>query len=399
MIVRTAQDTLIHFASIFPVIVLTGARQTGKTVMACSTFPDKSYISLDSPEVLESVRSNPGGFLAKYPNGAVIDEAHRCPELFRYLKDHIRPITKTGLFVLISSIEFDFLQNADSKAAENIGQIRLSPFSFAELSTIRIVSDISDLLFYGSYPPVIHRQLNPVAWYSEYIMNYIERDLRHIVNVRNLRSFMSFIRSCAAHCGYLLNLSALADECGITHNTARAWIAALEAGHIVFLLRPHKLTFGRRTVKSAKLFFSDVGLAAYLLGINDPVHMSNHPAWPFLFENFVVSELMKTRFNAGLISNFFFWSDSSNNEVSIIAERGDALIPIQIKSFNTVSDKDTGILIKWRKLNKQPSLPACLIYSGKDQIRINGFTIYPWQEIGEFGPLFSGALKAYMRKN
>jgi predicted AAA+ superfamily ATPase len=276
--------------------------------------------------------------------------------------------------------------------------LRLLPFSFTELGDLPNKTALVDLLFFGSYPPVCQRQADPEGWFSEYLMNYIERDLRHIINVRNLRSFSAFIRSCAAHSGYLLNLSELAYECDITHNTAKAWIEALESSHIIFQFHPHTQTFGRRTVKSPKIYFYDIGLAAFLLGIREPAGMRAHPAWPFLFETFVISELIKTRFNAGLDSNLTYWCDSVGNEISIVAQRGEALIPIRIKALQSVSEKDTTFLAKWRKLNKQPSLPAGIIYCGPEQAIINGFTVYPWHEIGEFGPLFSGALKAYMRK-
>jgi predicted AAA+ superfamily ATPase len=399
MILRIAQEALARNASIYPLIILTGPRQSGKTSLAHIAFPDRPHISLDSPDTLESAQNDTKGFIAQYPEGAVIDDVHRCPELFVYLRDNLGVDSKKGLFILISAIHFDILRERAGGSERNFGVVRLLPFSFSELTNIRPFQNINELFFSGFYPPVHLKHLNPEAWYSEYIMNYMERDLRHIVNVRNLRSFRTFIRSCASHSGYLLNLSALADECGITHNTAKAWVEALESSHILFLLQPHTQAFGRRIVKSPKLYFYDVGLAAYLLGIRDPAQISTHVSWPYLFETFVISELVKTRFNAGLTSNLFFWCDSSGNEISIVAARGEALIPIRIKPSQAVSDEDVAILTKWRNLNKQTSLPAGLIYCGQDQMRLRGFTIYPWHEIGEFGPLFSGALKAYMRKN
>jgi predicted AAA+ superfamily ATPase len=399
MILRIAQEALARNASKYPLIMLTGPRQSGKTSLARAAFPDKPYISLDSPDTLEFAQNDNKVFISQYPEGAVIDDIHRCPELFAYLRDNLGSNSKKGLFILISAIHFDSLNESAGGPETNYGVLRLLPFSFSELTSIRSILNINELLFSGFYPPVHQQRPNPEAWYSEYMMNYMERDLRHIVNVRNLRSFRTFVRSCAAHSGYLLNLSALADECGITHNTAKAWIAALEASHILFLLQPHPQTFGRRIVKSPKLFFYDVGLAIHLLGIRDPVQISANASWQYLFETFVISELVKTRFNAGLESNLFFWCDSSGNEISVVSERGEALIPINIKPSQSVFDEDVAILAKWRKLNKQSSLPAGLIYCGQEQMRLRGFTIYPWHEIGEFGPLFSGALKAYMRTN
>ena len=399
MILRIAQETLTRYASTYPLVVLTGPRKSGKTSLARAAFPGKPYISLDSPDQLESAQSNPGLFVALYPDGAVIDDVHRCPELFSWLLADAEAGPKKGRFILISAIHTDMLSDNAPQTTESLGVLRLLPFSYSELANIKPFQDMNELFFSGFYPPVHQKQLNPESWYAEYIMNFIERDLRHIVNVRNLRAFRTFLRSCASHSGYLLNLSALAEECGITHNTAKAWIEALAACHILFLLHPHAQSFGRRIVKSPKIYFYDVGLASNLLGIKDSLQLSGHAAGPYLFETFVVSELIKTRFNAGLNSNLYFWCDSSGNEISIVAERGGALIPIRIKSSPAVSDVDVAILSKWRKLNKQPSLPAGLIYCGQDQMQLKGFTVYPWHEIGEFGPLFSGALKAYMRKS
>ncbi len=399
MILRTAQETLTRYASTYPVIVLTGPRKSGKTALARAAFPDKPYISLDAPDQLESAQNNPDLFISQYPGGAIIDDVHRCPELFSRLPAVAQASPRNGLFILISAIHTDMLPYIAPQTTGGFGVLRLLPFSYSELADIKPLQNMHELFFSGFYPPVHQKQLNPESWYAEYIMNFIERDLRNIVNVRNLRAFRTFLKSCASHSGYLLNLSALAEECGITHNTAKAWIEALAASHILFLLQPHEQSFGRRIVKSPKIYFYDVGLASYLLGIKDPLQLSGHAAWPYLFESFVVSELIKTRFNAGLNSNLYFWCDSSGNEISIVAERGGALIPIRIKSSQSVSDVDVAILSKWRKLNKQPSLPAGLIYCGQDQMQLKGFTVCPWHEIGEFGPLFSGALKAYMRKS
>jgi uncharacterized protein len=398
MIRRNAQETLSRLAKENSVVIITGPRKSGKTVLARATFPDKPYVALDSHIALESAQKDLKKFISSYPDGAIIDDAHRCPELIPYLRDNLMSESGKGLFVALSCIHFDYLREVVPGHGCKMAVMRLLPFSFTELGDLMNKSNLADLMFFGSYPPVCQRQIPPDVWFSEYIMNYIERDLRHVVNVRNLRSFSAFIRSCAAHSGYLLNLSELAYECGITHNTAKAWIEALEASHIIFHFLPHSQTFGRRTVKSPKVYFYDVGLAAFLLGIREPAEISAHSAWPFLFETFVIGELIKTRFNAGLESNLTYWCDSVGNEISVVAERGETLIPIKIWSSPSLSEKDASFLAKWRKLNKQPSLPAGIIYCGSEQTIINGFTIYPWHEIGEFGPLFSGALKAYMRK-
>jgi uncharacterized protein len=398
MIQRIAHETLLRLAGDNSVVIITGPRKSGKTTLARATFPDKPYVSLDSPAAFESARKDPAKFLAGYPDGAIIDDAHRCPELIANIRDNCGQEAGKSLYVIISPIYFDFFNDATQDNERKAPVLRLLPFSFSEVASLRGKSSLSESIFLGSYPAVCQKQADPETWFSEYIMNFIERDLRHIVNVRNMGAFSSFIRACASHLGYLVNHSELAYECGITHNTARAWIEALEANHIIFQLYPHSRTFGRRTVKSPKIYFYDSGLAAFLIGISDPARMMTHPSWQFLYETFVISELAKTRFNAGQVSNLYFWCDSVGNEISVLVERGEALIPIRIKPSYSVPEKDAAFLAKWRKLNHQPTLPAGIIYCGQEQIILNGFTVYPWHEIGEFGPRFSGALKAFSRK-
>jgi uncharacterized protein len=395
MIARIAQDTLSRFAHSNPVTIIIGPRQSGKTALARVTFPDIPYVSLDSPAAYESAQTNPARFVSNFPDGAIIDETHRCPGLIKYLLNNLTREAGKKPFVLVSPIHPSALQG--DICAGNQGIIKLLPLSFSELA-FNDVPNISEMFINGFYPSVCVWKASPEIWYAEYMMNFIDRDLRHIVNVRNLPAFRSFIKACVQHSGFILNLSAIAAEAGITHNTAKAWVEALEASHVIFQLHPHPETFGRRTFKLPKLYFHDVGLAAYLLGIRNAGQLDGHSLWPKLFETFVIGELIKTRFNAGLESNLFYWCDSSGNEISVVAERGEMLIPIRIIAHGSVSESDSKFLSKWRRINRQPALPACLIYNGSEQVRLNGFTAYPWHEIGEFGPLFSGSQKPHVRK-
>jgi uncharacterized protein len=394
MILRTAQEAVIRAAEENSITLLTGPRQSGKTALTRAAFPDKSYLSLDSPQLLEDAYRNPVFFLQRLPKGGIIDEAQRCPELIKQAIADSESKSAGGPLIIISSLHFPFIDASVNK----IGIIRLLPLSFSELEKVKKSPDINELLFYGFYPSIFHKQLNPSAWHSDYVLNFIERDLRRIVNVRDQHAFSIFIKSCAAVSGQILNLSKLADICGITHNTAKAWVSALEASHIVFLLKPHSQTFGRRTVKSPKLFFYDPGLAASLLGINEPSILFEHEASAGLFESFILSELLKARFNAGLSSNLFYCRDNSGNEIDVIAAWGETLIPFQISSSEQPLSSDIAMLSKWRKLNRQPALPASLIYRGNEEFRTDGFTIYPWKDIGDLAPLISGSRRIQAKK-
>ncbi|HLE16782.1 MAG TPA: DUF4143 domain-containing protein, partial [Syntrophales bacterium] len=240
---------------------------------------------------------------------------------------------------------------------------------------------LDELLIKGCYPPIYDRALTPSGWYANYVFTYLERDVRQMLNVRDLSVFQRFLRMCAARTGQILNLSGLANDCGITHNTAKAWISVLEASYILFLLQPHYKNFGKRLIKSPKLYFFDTGLASWLLGINDVKQISIHAMRGPLFESLAISELLKGRFNKGLASNLYFWRDNTGNEMDVIAEQADRLIPIEIKSGQTVTqDYFTG-LKKWRTFAGASAGPAFIIYGGNESQKRSGVEVLPWRDL------------------
>jgi len=231
------------------------------------------------------------------------------------------------------------------------------------------------------YPPVHDRQLAPEQWFANYLVTYVERDVRQLIEVQNLSLFQRFIKLCAARCGQLLNLSSLASDCGVSHNTVRAWISVLEASYVVFLLQPHHQNFGKRLVKTPKLYFVDTGLAAFLLGIRDPQHLSIHSARGALFENFVISELLKRRYNQGLPSNLFFWRNNAGDEVDLLIEQGEQLIPVEIKSGQTFSSDFLVGLQKWMRLAGETCLAPRLVYGGEENMTRSGVLVQSWKAI------------------
>ncbi|MBI4838660.1 MAG: ATP-binding protein, partial [Nitrospirae bacterium] len=328
MLKRAAAKTLLSLAKAFPVVAITGPRQSGKTTLARSVFAHKKYVSLEDPDQLEFVRQDPRGFLSRFPDGALIDEAQRCPQLFSFLQTRVDAEKKRGLFVLTGSQQFGLLSGITQTLAGRVGLLQLMPFSLAELKENgKKPKGLDEILLKGLYPPLHDRKISPGMWYANYVLTYIERDVRQLLSVKELSTFQRFVRMCAARTGQILNLTSLGNDCGITHNTAKAWLSVLEASYLVFLLYPHHRNFGKRLVKSPKLYFYDTGLAAWLLNIQDAGHLSVHPARSSLFESLVVSELLKARFNRGLVSNLFFWRDNTGIEVDIVAEKGDRLIP------------------------------------------------------------------------
>jgi uncharacterized protein len=379
MILRKAQATLIRLAQGFPVVAITGPRQSGKTTLAKATFPDKPYLSLEDPDIRAIAETDPRHLLASYPDGAILDEVQRAPQLFSYLQTFVDANMRPGLFILTGSQQFGLLSGISQSLAGRVGLVQLLPFSIGELSEAgKLSGNLDDLLYQGCYPPLHDRSLSPGDWFAGYVSTYVERDVRQLINVRDLSAFQRFLKMCAARSGQLLNLSSLASDCGITHNTASAWISVLEASYIVHLLRPHYRNFNKRMVKTPKLYFCDVGLAAWLLGIRKVEELSFHAQRGNLFETMIVSEFLKHCWNSGNPSNLFFWRDSKGLEIDLLMEEGENLTPIEIKSGTTIAADFMDNLKKWSALANNPAQPLWLIYGGDRQFVVENTRIVPW---------------------
>ena len=382
MIKRQAKTALLDLAKDYPILAITGPRQAGKATLAQSTFPNKRYVSLEDLDEREFADQDPRGFLARFPDGAILDEAQRCPNLFSYLQTRVDAEKRMGLFVLTGSQQFGLMSNITQTLAGRVGLIQLLPFSLQELqATNTPISSLDDVLWRGMYPPIYDRNLAPEKWFANYVMTYIERDVRQFVEVKNLSLFQRFIKMCAARVGQLINMSSLAIDCGVSHNTIRSWLSVLEAGYVVFLLQPHHQNFGKRLVKTPKLYFYDTGLAAYLLGIRDAEHLSIHSARGSLFENLVVSELLKQRYNQGLASNLYFWRNNTGDEVDVVIEQGEQLIPMEIKSGQTFNADFLSGINKWMKIAGDAALTPQLVYGGSENMTRNGVEVRSWKQI------------------
>ncbi|MDA1372053.1 MAG: ATP-binding protein [Proteobacteria bacterium] len=384
LIPRIAEAKLLKLMKGYPAVVLTGPRQSGKTTLARKLFADKSYTSLEDIDVREFAESDPRGFLGQFPNGAVLDEVQRSPDLFSYLQSRLDEDKRMGLFVLTGSQQFDLLSGVSQSLAGRVARLTLLPFSLVELQQVnKAPGKLEKLLFDGLYPPVHDRKLDAADWYNNYVGTYLERDVRQLTNVRDLGSFQRFVRMCAARSGQLLNLSALGADCGITHNTAKAWISILEASYIIHLLHPHHKNFNKRLVKSPKLYFYDAGLAASLLNIQDAEQLSTHSARGSLFETWVVSEFVKHRLNRGLLSNCFFWRDNRGNEIDLLIEHSEKLFPVEIKSGQTIAaDYFTG-LEKYSAWAKDDAGDSTLIYGGAMAQERQQARVIPWKKIDQ----------------
>lgn len=384
MILRTAEQTIRNLLLGFPIVTITGPRQSGKTTLAKSIFTAKPYISLEDPDIRQAAIDDPRSFLQRFPDGAVLDEVQRCPDLLSYLQTRVDADGRMGLFILTGSQQFGLLSGISQSLAGRTAFVELLPFSLGELARAGIVPQrVDEMLVKGGYPPLYDREIPYRPWFSAYVTAYIERDVRQVLKVQELETFQRFVRLCAGRTGQLLNLSSLATDCGITHNTAKAWISVLEASYILFQLRPHHANFNKRLVKAPKLYFYDTGLVCWLLGIQTPEQLETHPLRGSIFETFIVAELMKLRFNAGERPGMYFWRDSNGNEVDVIIEQVLHLMPVEIKSGATVARDFFVGLEKWLKLSGDMSVKPLLIYGGEACYLHKGVRVLGWKAIPE----------------
>ena len=367
MVERAAAAKIKYLATKFPVVGLLGPRQSGKTTLAKALFSRKPYVSFENQDtVLLSVR-DPRAFLESYKNGAVFDEIQRVPHILSYLQevvdDHKK---KAGLFVITGSQNLLLLESISQTLAGRVGFVYLLPFSQPELLTTPFGKQSLDkYILNGGYPRLYTNRIAPRDYYPNYLLTYVERDVRQIKNIANLGLFQRFLKTCAARVGQVVNYAAISSECGIDQKTVLNWIGILEASFIAFRLLPFYNNFGKRLVQMPKLYFYDTGLCCSLLEIENEKHIANHPLRGALFENLVILELLKGRLNKGLRSNLFYWRDRTGHEIDVLLDQPKGIVPIEIKTASTFHADFLKGLNYWLKLKSKTS--ACyLIYTGQE---------------------------------
>ena len=380
---REAEKILKQLEKEYSVISITGPRQSGKTTLVQHVFGKKDYVSLENPDSRDLAEADPRSFLEKYQAGAIFDEIQRAPQIFSYLQEMVDKDNRPGRFILTGSQQFGLMSGITQSLAGRTALVQLLPFAYRELYG-RLKSNkrksLDHVLFTGLYPPIHDRKLTPGRWYGNYVQTYIERDVRQMVNIRDLRSFQRFLRLCAGRIGQLINLSDLASDCGISHNTAKAWISILEASYIVFLLQPHHSNFNKRLIKTPKLYFYDTGLASWLLSIQNMEQLNIHPLRGALFECFIISEILKSRYNEGITSNLYFWRDRGGTEVDLLVDNGLTLQPIEIKSGQTLNRDYFKAIQRWIKLAGESAVNPVLVYGGDDTTKHREIQVLSWAD-------------------
>lgn len=396
MIARHLARHLLRDASYYPIVTLTGPRQSGKTTLARASFPDYNYVSLEDLDQREFAQNDPRGFIARYPRAVIIDEAQRAPDLFSYLQTAVDNDDTPGRYILTGSQNLLLMERISQSLAGRSSILHLLPFSRSELerqappetghpsalfTNTESHLDCWRTIRSGFYPRIHERGIPPEIWLNDYLRTYVERDVRSLVNVGDQETFERFLRLCAGRTGQLLNFASLGADCGIAADTARRWISVLKTSFLVFLLRPNHQNFNKRITKSPKLYFHDTGLACALLGIRTDEQLVTHPARGALFENLVISEIVKSYTHDRREPPVSFWRDQTGHEVDLLIEEGGQLYPIEIKSGATIKSSHLKGLQWWNQLTGNPSEHSSVMHSGPADHRQHGIAIRPWHAI------------------
>ena len=384
MIERNIAPVLLQLATQYPVITLTGPRQSGKTTLTRRLFSDKPYVTLEDPDTRRFATEDPRGFLMQFAQGAILDEIQRAPELTSYLQGMVDADPKPGRFVLTGSHQFELMSQVSQSLAGRTAVLRLLPFTLAEVHRLRggmASPDLAQTLLTGFYPRIHDQSLDPSQALADYCATYVQRDLRQLAAVQDLQRFERFVRLCAGRTGQLLNLSSLGNDAGVTHSTARAWIDLLQSSYIVHLLPPWFANTGKRLVKASKLYFHDVGLACWLLGLRSAAQVARDPLWGSLFENFVIMEAMKDRLNAGATAEMYFYRDSEGNEVDLLIPVGTKMHAIEIKAGATINPDYFKGLKTFAAHQPAVFASGCVVFGGADGQSRSDWPVHAWHQL------------------
>lgn len=373
---RTAGDLILDQLKYFPVVCVTGPRQSGKTTLIRKLFPYMAYFSFEDPDNRFTFLSDPKGFLNGLPQGAIIDEAQNVPEVFSYIQGIVDNADFSGKFILSGSQNFLLLHKVTQSLAGRTGIVKLLPFSIQELKKNNPL-DAHEYIYKGFYPRIYDNNIPPQVFYSSYLQTYLERDIANIKTIIDKTAFYRFLKLCAARCGQILNYSQLALDCGISVNTAKAWISLLESSYIIFLLPPYYTNISKQLIKSPKLYFYDIGLASYLLNIKDEKQLENHYLTGYLFENLVMGDILKYVTNSGNNNSLFYIRDKTGHEIDLLIKNGKTICA-EIKSSVTFNPDFLKNLIYFKELLNPDKL--FLIFSGNLETKVKNVLSISWKE-------------------
>jgi hypothetical protein len=379
---RTIQKQVLKLAKKFPVVLITGPRQSGKTTLSKMTFPNYVYYNLEDPSVLSVIKNDPKEILQNSKIGIIIDEAQKFPEIFSYIQVFVDEHKERGKIILTGSENLALSERISQSLAGRVVTFTLLPFSINELKKTKFSNlGLNEYILKGFYPAKLVENIDTNIYYSNYIANYIERDVRQLKNIGDLSLFSRFLQLLAGNVGQMLNLESIANDIGIDRKTALSWLSILEASYIVFLLAPYYKNWGKRLTKRSKLYFYDNGIVSYLLGIKQLKEVDVHFARGALFENLIISELYKEKFNNYYAANFWFWRDNNAVEVDLLIDKGTSLLPIEIKVSQTFNISFLRNINLFKSYVNNSNIYPYIVYAGKEEFSLNGSEVIKWNDL------------------
>jgi len=368
----------------FPVLAVTGPRQSGKTTLLKAIFDDYRYVSLENPDTRSFALDDPVGFLNVYDSKIIFDEVQRAPALFSYIQGKVDESGKMGQFILSGSQNFHLLNSITQSLAGRVALFKLLPLDFSELKAANLLENVyAKASIKGFYPAIFDRDINSVIFYSNYLQTYIEKDVTALTNVRDLRLFRTFLGLCAGRAGQLVNFSALANECDISHGTAKAWLSILESSYIIFLLQPYYQNFNKRLVKSPKLYFYDTGLLNYLLSIRTAAELEENRLKGQIFENLILAEYQKKNHHLYLHQDYYFWQDSNAHEVDLLIKNAQGFDVFEVKATQTVTSGLFKEMDRFEAMAAPAAVNKTLIYGGAENEKRTSYNVLSWKNISD----------------
>ncbi len=398
MIKRTLEASIRKYSKEYPIVAIVGPRQSGKTTLVRHMFADHKYLSMENLDIRHMAEDDPRGFLDDYGKNLILDEIQRVPSLFSYLQERVDLDDSPCCYVLTGSQQFLLMEKITQSLAGRIITFQLFPFSFNELHKAKPDKDINSIfkikpgyikdgkeidvhrmIFTGMYPRIHDKKLDPRKWLENYLLTYIERDIRSLVNVDNLKLFEDFLKICASMSGQLINYTSISNSIGISQPTVKKWMSLLETSGIIFVLSPYYKNFRKRIVKTPKLYFTDTGLLSFLLSIRTPDEMINHPLFGNIFETFIMSEFYKRVYHVGEKPPFYFWRDKTGNEIDLIVDIGSKLLPVEIKASKTYHQRLKTNILFWLNIKETRSEKGFVVYRGEEAVgKSSTVSVIPW---------------------
>jgi len=366
----------------YPILALTGPRQSGKTTFLRNSFPKYRYLTLENPDNRNYALQDPKGFLKEFDKYVIFDEAQRAPELFSYLQGIVDQSGLMGQYILSGSQNFNLIEEITQSLAGRVGLFRMYPFDLTEMKKGGLLEgNKNKMIINGFYPAIYDRKISPSRYYQDYIDTYLKRDISQLVNIQDERLFTQFISLCAARSGQLINYNDLARDAGVSNTTVKNWLSILETSFVIFFLQPDFRNYSKRIIKSPKFYFNDTGLLCHLLKIKGDEISPTHSHYGHIFENYVVAEMLKQNYHCSQFRDYFFWRTSHGKEIDLLYRENEVTHLFEIKASSTIKPAFFKTMDDFEQISGE-TVKKTLLYGGDQNQNRTNYDVRGWDSIG-----------------